>query len=76
MCTRIMFKYKVNSLPFPFQKQEKDEKEEEEEGIKRFGAYQFTLSLLYLFSNNFMVRLFCNLTKPLLGDSHNLNHLN
>lgn len=32
------------------------------EEIKGSGVYQVTLSLLYSFSNDFVVRIICNLT--------------
>ena len=77
--TRIIFRYSVNSFPFFLKKEEAEEKKQEEEGkeeIKGFGVYPFTLNLLYSFSNDFVVRIICNLTQSLFGDSYNLNHLN
>lgn len=61
-------------------KKKKEEKEKTgEKGGKKekdFGVYQFTLNLLYLFSNDLVVGIICNLTQSLFGDSYNLNHLN
>lgn len=55
-------------------KKEEEEEKQEEEGKEEIKG--FTLNLLYSFSNDFVVRIICNLTQSLFGDSYNLNHLN
>lgn len=77
-CVLVLCLDKINSFPSPFQKKRRrrKEKEGEEEEIKGFGVYQFTLSLLYSFSSDCVVRIIYNLKESVLGDSYNLNHLN
>ena len=71
LCITIMFRQRVHSFPFPFQKKRRRKKKN-----RGSGSYPLTLSLLYSFSNNFVARIICNLTKSPLSDFYNLNHLN